>query len=76
MPSGLLVVLRLNETNKEVHDYFVLPPKPRTGPYVHISDNSVARQKAVRVESLDKLIRVIKTQLRTRRHMPKIAPVS
>ncbi|MEH2499550.1 DNA invertase Pin-like site-specific DNA recombinase [Bradyrhizobium sp. AZCC 1678] len=61
--SGLLVVLRLNEANKAVQDYVVLPASGGSGAYVRLSDAALIRQKAARVDSLDELIREIKMGL-------------
>jgi hypothetical protein len=68
MPSGLLVVIRLNEANEAIQDYLLLPPSSeRAGPYLRLSDTSLARHKAVRVERLDELIRELRTKLEMRR---------
>jgi DNA invertase Pin-like site-specific DNA recombinase len=67
MPSGVLVVIRLNEANKAIHDYLLLPSSARTGPYLRLSDTSLVRHKAVRVESLDELIRELKGKLEMQR---------
>ena len=42
-PSGLLVVLRLDETNKAIQDYLLSPAKKRTGLYLWLSDGLLAR---------------------------------
>ena len=59
--SGLLVVVRLNEANKAIQDYVILPASGRTGAYVRLSAAALARQKAVPLASLDELIRKIRT---------------
>jgi hypothetical protein len=66
MPSGVLVVIRLNEANKAVQDYLLLPASGRTGPYLRLSGTSLARHKAVRVERLDELIGEVKARLGAR----------
>jgi DNA invertase Pin-like site-specific DNA recombinase len=66
MPSGLLAVIRLNDANKAIQDYLLLPALRRTGPYLRLSDTSLARYKAVRVDRLDELIREVKARLGTR----------
>ena len=71
---GLLVVLRLNEPNKAVQDYVVLPASWGTGSYVRLSDSALARQKAVRVDSLDALIREIKARLIASSHAALARP--
>jgi DNA invertase Pin-like site-specific DNA recombinase len=66
MPSGLLVVVRLNNANRAIQDYLLLPDSESAGPYLRLSDTSLARHKAHRVETLGELIREIKARLRTR----------
>jgi DNA invertase Pin-like site-specific DNA recombinase len=64
-PAGVLVVLRLNERNKAVKDYLVIAASwgTGTGGWISLSDITLARDRAVRVESLDEVIREIKTRL-------------
>ena len=64
--AGVLVVLRLEELNKAVKDYLVIPASwgAGTGAWVTLSDKTLAREKAVRVDSLDEVIREIRTRLR------------
>jgi hypothetical protein len=62
-PSGLLVVLRLDETNKAIQDYLLLPAKKRTGLYLWLSDGLLARYSAVRVKDMNELIPEIKARL-------------
>jgi DNA invertase Pin-like site-specific DNA recombinase len=64
MPSGLLVVARLNDANKAVQDYLLLPAQERAGPYLRLSDTTLARYRAVRFENFDELTREIKSRLR------------
>jgi hypothetical protein len=63
--AGVLVVLRLNELNKAVQDYLVIPASwgTGTGGWVTLTDLALAREKAVRVDSLDEVIREIKIRL-------------
>jgi DNA invertase Pin-like site-specific DNA recombinase len=63
--AGVLVLLRLNELNKAVKDYLVIPASwgTGTGAWVTLSDITLAREKAVRIETLDEVIREIKTRL-------------
>jgi hypothetical protein len=72
--AGLVVVLRLNEPNKAVQDYVVLPASVGNGPYVRLSDTALARQKLVRVDSMNELIREIKTRLITSSHAAPARP--
>ncbi|MDE5454216.1 recombinase family protein [Bradyrhizobium sp. CSA112] len=63
--AGVLVVLRLNELNTAVKNYLVIPASwgTGTGAWVTLSDSVLARENAVRVDSLDEVIRQIKTRL-------------
>ena len=67
MPSGLLVVVRLNHGNKEIQDYIVLPTSRMAGPYLRLSDASLPRHRAIRVENLEDLIRDIIARLTRRK---------
>lgn len=62
--SGLLVVLRLDEDNRGIADYLLLPASEMTGPYLWFSDAST--HGAVRFETLAELILDIKARLRER----------
>jgi recombinase len=64
--SGLLVLVRLNETNKAIQDYVIWPASGNAGPYLRLSETALAHQKAVRVENLDELIREIKGRMQAR----------
>lgn len=58
----MCVFLRLKESNKVVQDY-VLLPAPGTGkPYLTLSDGALARHKAVRVDTVNELLRNIKAR--------------
>ena len=63
MPSGLLVVARLNESNKAIQDYLLLPAPKSTKPYLRLSDAALDRYDAVRFGSLLELTRGIKTRI-------------
>ena len=67
---GLLVALRLNDAYQAIQDYVLLPVSACAGPYLRLSDASLARHKAVRVESLRDLIRAIKARLKPRGRHP------
>jgi DNA invertase Pin-like site-specific DNA recombinase len=66
MPTGLLVVARLNDANRAVQDYLLLPAAERAERYLRLSDTALARHRAVRIENFDELIREIKSRLRAR----------
>jgi DNA invertase Pin-like site-specific DNA recombinase len=74
--AGVLVVLRLNELNKAVQDYLVIPASwgTGTGGWVTLTDLALAREKAVRVDSLDEVIREIKTRLTASNHVAPTKP--
>ncbi|MGY2906978.1 recombinase family protein [Bradyrhizobium sp. URHC0002] len=63
--AGVLVVLRLNELNKAIKDYLVIPASwgTGTGGWVTLSDITLAREKAMHLDSLDEVIREIKMRL-------------
>jgi DNA invertase Pin-like site-specific DNA recombinase len=63
MPSGMLVVARLNDVNKAVQDYVLLAAPGKAGPYLRLSDLALVRHKAIRVSNLNELIREIKARL-------------
>jgi hypothetical protein len=64
MPTGLLAVARLNDANRAIQDYLLLPAAERTEKYLRLSDTALARHRAVRFENFDELIREIKSRLR------------
>src|SRR6266404_198844 len=57
--SGLLVVLRLDDTAKEIEDYLILPASKMTGCYIRFSP--LALHGATRVETLAGLITNIRS---------------
>jgi DNA invertase Pin-like site-specific DNA recombinase len=64
MSACLIVVLRLNDTNKVVQDYVILPaPRGSGRPFMRLSESLLASWKARRVDRLDELIREIKAGL-------------
>jgi hypothetical protein len=60
------VVARLNDANKAIQDYLLLPAAERAERYLRLSDTALARHRAVRFENFDELTREIKFQLRAR----------
>jgi len=60
--SGLLVLLRLDDTAKEIEDYLLLPASKMTGCYIQFSP--VALHGATRVETVAELIANIKKGVR------------
>ena len=74
--AGVLVVLRLNELNKAVKDYVVIPASwgTGTGGWVTLTDLALAREKAMHVDSLDGVIREIKTRLTASNHVAPTKP--
>jgi DNA invertase Pin-like site-specific DNA recombinase len=62
---GVLILLRLNELNKAVKDFLVISGLwgDGTGTWVNITNITLAREQAVRVDSLDEVIHEIKTRL-------------
>jgi len=61
---GLLVVLRLDNSNKAVEDYLLLPASKMTGPYLRFSNTLV--HDAIRAETPGELIATIKAKLKRR----------
>lgn len=74
--AGVLVVLRLNELNKSVKDYVVIPASwgTGTGGWVTLTDLALAREKAVHVDSLDEVIGELKTRLTASNHVAPTKP--
>jgi len=74
--AGVLVVLRLNELNKAVKDYVVIPASwgTGTGGWVTLTDLALAREKAVHVDSLDEVIGELKTRLTASNHVAPTKP--
>jgi hypothetical protein len=64
--SGLLVVLRLDETNRRIADYLVLPAfKIAHRPYLRFSDENL--HDAIPLKTVPELISCIKSRLKPRR---------
>ena len=60
--SGFLVVLRLDERNREIEDYLILPASRMRGAYIGFSNAMI--YGATRVETLDELIVQIRGKFR------------
>jgi DNA invertase Pin-like site-specific DNA recombinase len=60
--SGLLVVLRLDGSNKAIKDYLLLPASKMTGPYLRFSNTLI--HDATRAETPAELIANIKMKLK------------
>jgi DNA invertase Pin-like site-specific DNA recombinase len=63
--SGLLVVLRLDEANKEIADYLVLPASKIRRAYLRLSDENL--HDAISLKTVPELISCIKSRLKQRR---------
>lgn len=66
--SGLLAVLRLDEANRDIEDYVLLPASAMTGPYLRLTSASLA-PGATRVKTLADLIRECTVRLGTSRRL-------
>src|SRR5207237_8783122 len=55
--TKLCVFLRLKEANKVVQDYVLLPAPDTVKPYLTLSDRAFDRHKAIRVDTVNGLIR-------------------
>jgi DNA invertase Pin-like site-specific DNA recombinase len=60
--SGLLAVLRLDASNREIVDYVLMPSSEMARPYVWLSNASLAA-RTVRIETLAELILELRTRL-------------
>lgn len=61
-PLGLLVLLRLDDTAKEIEDYLLLPASTMRGCYIQFSP--LALHGATRAETAAELITNIKTRVK------------
>jgi DNA invertase Pin-like site-specific DNA recombinase len=66
--SGLLIVLRLDEANKEIADYLVLPASKIRRAYLRFSDENL--HDAIPLKTMPELIACIKNRLMRRRQHP------
>lgn len=65
--SGLLAVARLDGAAKAIKDYVLMPAPTIRGTYLWLSDLSLDRLNAVRIDSLDQLIPAIQDRCVTAR---------
>ena len=73
--AELRVVLRLNGANKEIEDYLLLPAPDSPTRYQTLSDASLARHRAVRVETVGELIRELKARFMSANHAAPAKPI-
>lgn len=66
LPPGLLAIVRLDRTNKAIKDYVLMPSPKIRGAYLWLSDASLARRNAVRLESSDRLACAVQSRMRTK----------
>lgn len=66
LPPGLLAIVRLDRTNKAIKDYVVMPAPKIRGAYLWLSDASLARRNAVRLESSDGLGCAVQSRMCTK----------
>ncbi|MFG3592421.1 recombinase family protein [Bradyrhizobium sp. RDI18] len=74
MRSELFVVPRLNDANKLIEDYVIVPKSDSAKPYLTLSDASLARHRAVRVETVDEVIAEIKARFTSTSHAAPAKP--
>jgi DNA invertase Pin-like site-specific DNA recombinase len=67
LPPGLLAIVRLDRTNKAIKDYVLMPSPKIRGAYLWLSDASLARRNAVRLESSDRLASAVQSRMCTKR---------
>jgi hypothetical protein len=72
--TKLCVFLRLNEANKVVQDYVLLPAAGTAKPYLTLSDGALARHKAVRVDTVNELVRNIEARFTSSSHAAPAKP--
>jgi DNA invertase Pin-like site-specific DNA recombinase len=66
LPPGLLAIARLDRTNKTIKDYVLMPAPKVRGAYLWLSDASLGRRNAVRLESSDGLGCAVQSRMRTK----------
>ena len=67
LPPGLLAVVRLDRTNKAIKDYVLMPSPKIRGAYLWISDASLARRNAVRLQNSNRLACAVQSRVCTKR---------
>ena len=68
MRSELFIVPRLNDANKLIQDYVIVPKSNSAKPYLTLSDASLAHHRAVRVDTVDEVIAEIKARFTSSSH--------
>ncbi|XSC43430.1 hypothetical protein ACF1BQ_036545 [Bradyrhizobium sp. RDT10] len=74
MRSELFILPRLNDANKLIQDYVIVPKPEGDKPYLTLSDASLARHGAVRVDTVDEVIAEIKARLTSSSHAAPAKP--
>ncbi|MEH2519150.1 hypothetical protein V1279_004723 [Bradyrhizobium sp. AZCC 1610] len=74
MRSELFIVPRLNDA-KLIQDYVIVPKSDGAKPYLTLSDASLARHRAVRVETVDEVIAEIKARFTSSSHAAPAKPM-
>ena len=72
--SELNIISRLDDANKVIQDYVLVPASDIAKPYLTLSDAALVRHNAVRVETVDELIREIKARFTTSSHAAPAKP--
>jgi hypothetical protein len=72
-PPGFAVP-RLDDANKLIQDYVIVPKPGSTKPYLTLSDASLARHRAVRFETVDEVIAEIKARFTSSSHAAPAKP--
>src|SRR4051812_48037011 len=74
MRSELFIVPRLNDANKLIQDYVIVPKSNSARPFLTLSDASLAHHRAVRVDTVDEVIAEIKARLTSSSHAAPAKP--
>ena len=72
--SELFIVPRLNDANKLIQDYVIVPKPEGAKPYLTLSDASLVRHRAVRVDTVDEVIAEIKARFTSSSHAAPAKP--
>jgi DNA invertase Pin-like site-specific DNA recombinase len=76
MRSEQFIVPRLDDANKLIQDYVIVPKSDCARPYLTLSDASLARHRAVRVETVDEVIAEIKARFTASSHAAPAMPAA
>jgi hypothetical protein len=76
MRSELFIVARLNDANKLIEGYVIVPKSDCARPYLTLSDASLARHRAVRVETVHEVIAEIKARFTSSSHAAPAMPAA